>query len=285
VVCHDTKKARKILQKYDAKNASHVDVPHLREKFATAATEQWEPKADTKRWKPKENLGRIHERVEEIRAASKPGSSLIVLDDEFTIAGSKLMEFAAIEFLTGELLVNTLVRYNKPIRHVSLSRYLRVISRMHEKKVYSPTRDKSLSRLDVDEIWAEIKKKGITADIIVLVWHSSCRDLDLLRNLLVKAGKGYEKDLPANDNCIPLIQFFHGKLPMINQKPFPLRLEILFEVLFPRSNLKGRNHEALVDCQQTRLVLQCFQWLCLPVEQRGTAWKPDNYGKRKSMLL
>ncbi|KAF5681886.1 zinc finger protein [Fusarium circinatum] len=65
---------------------------------------------------------------------------------------------------------------------------------------------------------------------------------------------GYRGILPKHKQCIPLCQTFRQNLPRIKLgKQFPLRLEIIFSVFHPGHKLIGTNHQALPDCQQTRL--------------------------------
>ncbi|KLO98372.1 uncharacterized protein LW94_7842 [Fusarium fujikuroi] len=96
-----------------------------------------------------------------------------------------------------------------------------------------------------------------------------------IKNFL--ATGGYSDILPSNDNCIPLLQVLrHQQLPAPSGfRIFPLKLEIIFSVFYPRHKLCGRNHRTLVDCQQTKLVLDKFDSLCNPVESRGSEWQPE----------
>ena len=50
-----------------------------------------------------------------------------------------------------------------------------------------------------------------------------------------------------------------ANVPPPNGKPFPATLSTIFPILFPRHELVGRNHRALVDYQQTRLVTTAFE--------------------------
>ncbi|KID88368.1 hypothetical protein MGU_04778 [Metarhizium guizhouense ARSEF 977] len=104
-------------------------------------------------------------------------------------------------------------------------------------------------------------------------------DLVILRNFL--ATGGYQDILPSDENCVPLIPLYQQQ--RIQQPPgytrFPLKLEVLFPVLCPRHNLCGRNHLALIDCRQTKLVLDAFDYLCQPLESREPGWQPGKLAK------
>lgn len=45
--------------------------------------------------------------------------------------------------------------------------------------------------------------------------------------------------------------------------------------MYPRHGLVGLNHQALVDCQQTRLVCMAYEELCRPIAERGREWQPN----------
>ncbi|KAI0906095.1 hypothetical protein F4823DRAFT_608604 [Ustulina deusta] len=63
-------------------------------------------------------------------------------------------------------------------------------------------------------------------------------------------------------------------------------LEVLFSIMYPRHHLIGLNHQALVHCQQTRLVYVGFNELCKPVEERGEERQPETIARssQKSVL-
>jgi hypothetical protein len=58
-------------------------------------------------------------------------------------------------------------------------------------------------------------------------------------------------------------------VPPHNGKPFPATLSTIFPILFPRRELVGRNHRALVDCQQTRFVMMAFEEFAKPIGSPG----------------
>ena len=97
----------------------------------------------------------------------------------------------------------------------------------------------------------------------------------MLRKLLVS--EGYDDILLPDRNCVPIINILRPNIfkDMPKEQRFPLALEFLFPLLYPRHHLIGLNHQALVDCQQTRLVCKAFDELCRPVDERGEMWQPD----------
>ncbi|KAG4291190.1 hypothetical protein FPRO06_03076 [Fusarium proliferatum] len=191
------------------------------------------------------------------------------------------MEFAMIECVSGKTLINTLVEHPNGIKHVSTKReasvWEKTLSRIQEKGVYS--RSRNLDRLNVHEIARKIKASGVTPKSLILVWHTSPFDLRLLRNFLSQGG--YDDILPGDENCFTLVQQFRLNLPKIGkeQKMFPLRLEILFPTMFPRSKLVGRNHQALIDVFQTRLVFMGLIDLRRTLKERGMVWEPEKIEK------
>jgi hypothetical protein len=141
--------------------------------------------------------------------------------------------------------------------------------------VYSRSRIPGISYMNVHEVVLKLQQVGITPDTVILVYHVSAMDLSLLREFLESAG--YTDILPPSGNCIPLIP-----LPRMNLsegppgwKSFPLGLEELFPVMYRRHQLIGLNHQALIDCQQTRLVCMAFDELCKPIGERSMEWQPD----------
>jgi hypothetical protein len=96
---------------------------------------------------------------------------------------------------------------------------------------------------------------------MILSWSKNTRDLVLLRNFL-EAGSYYDI-LPPDANCVPIVPQFRRNLPdnvpLSSNSPFPL--------LFPGHELVGRNHRALADVLQLRLMVKTFEKLCQPVKQ------------------
>lgn len=52
----------------------------------------------------------------------------------------------------------------------------------------------------------------------------------------------------------PLLYYDRNLHVLPNGKRLPLKLDVIFPLLFPRHALIGKNHRALVDAQQLRLV-------------------------------
>lgn len=71
---------------------------------------------------------------------------------------------------------------------------------------------------------------------------------------------------------VPLYQKILPK--MLGQSRFPTKLEILFPLLFSGHNLAGKNHRAIVDALQLRLMVKLFEELCKPLSQRDPSLLP-----------
>jgi hypothetical protein len=121
--------------------------------------------------------------------------------------------------------------------------------------------------LDVCAIAEALEDSGVTTDSVILVWHSTYYDLTLLSNFLEPAGAN--SLLPSRANCARLVLHVRANVPPHNGKPFPATLPTIFPILFPRHELVSRNHRALVDCQQTRLVMIAFEKFAKPIDSPG----------------
>ncbi|KAI3330212.1 hypothetical protein F4824DRAFT_492409 [Ustulina deusta] len=180
-----------------------------------------------------------------------------------------------IERVSGKILINTIIDHQDIITHNTKALpFWSYIARSKAKAVYSSTR-KDISHMDVHEVALKIQQVGITQDTIILVYHTSTFDLTLLRQFLESAG--YFGVLPPDKNCIPMVNILRPHLSkrLPSGKLFPLRLDVLFTLMYPRHGLVGLNHQALVDCQQTRLVCMAYEELCRPIAERGREWQPD----------
>lgn len=227
----------------------------------------------------------IHRSLADIQADKTPGTALIVLDVEFSPASGQVWEVSMIEQVSGKVLLNTTIKYENGIDHghqiASSSQYYEHMSHLKAKAVYSSRRESAIDQMDVHQVAIKLKEIGINQNSAFLTWHQAPTDLRLLRRFLESAG--YTDVLPLDKNCVPLIPIFRPNFQ--EAKSFPLALEVLFPVMFPRHDLIGLNHQALVDCQQTRLVLQAAIELTKPAKERGKGWDPERITKNSQMSI
>jgi hypothetical protein len=181
-----------------------------------------------------------------------------------------------IEQVSGNVLINTTINH-RAINHIAPTGldipFLSFMSIRKEKGVYSSRRE--ISHMNVDEVASKIQEVGITQDTVILVYGSHSLDLVILREFLESGG--YLNLLPPDKNCIPMVNILRPNLNdrLPGGKMFPLKLEMLFPIMFPRHSLVGLNHQALPDCRQTRLVCMAYEELCRPIAERGQEWQPD----------
>ncbi|MCJ1476666.1 hypothetical protein MMC13_005334 [Lambiella insularis] len=196
-------------------------------------------------------------RAAEIRAGHRQGTDLIILDIEFNRTG-QVKEVALIEYVSGRVFLDTLVKPQAPPKLSQLKLAWRRGLMDHS---WSRKLDSSGTNTDRDlDVWAIAKvleDSGVTKDSVILVWHSTYYDLTLLNNFLESAGAN--STLPSRANCVRLVPHVRANVPHHNGKPFSVTLSIVFPILFPHHELVGRNHRALVDCQQTRLIMTAFE--------------------------
>ncbi|KAH8889396.1 hypothetical protein GQ53DRAFT_652574, partial [Thozetella sp. PMI_491] len=227
------------------------------------------------RWTYPPEYNIVRSRTEEILQGRRPGSDLVVLDDEFSPASKQLWEFALIEYVSGNELINTTVKHRDKIDHHTPGDdpFLRLMSQAKSSSVYASSRRSSIGHMNVREIASSLQRLGISQDTIFIAYHSSATDLQVLRRLLVS--EGYDNILPPDRNCIPLINILRPNIfkEIPKEQRFSLSLEFLFPLMYPRHHLIGLNHQELVDYQQARLVCKAFDELCKPVEERGEVWQ------------
>jgi hypothetical protein len=118
------------------------------------------------------------------------------------------------------------------------------------------------------EIAEIIIKAGVTPKSIIIVWHKSTVDLDLLRELLESAGR--LDILPPEASCIPMMKHFRAGLPRNPKtgKTFTAKLDVLFPILFAGHKLVGKSHRALPDTQMLRLLVLLLVQLQKPPQDR-----------------
>jgi hypothetical protein len=190
-------------------------------------------------------------RAAEIRASHRQGTDLVILDVEFSRSG-QVKEVALIEYVSGRVLLDTLVKLQAPpeLSQLKLAWRRGLIDQLWPRKLDSSGTNTD-QYLDVCAIAEALEDAGVTKDSVILVWHSTYYDLTLLDNFLESAGAN--SPLLSRANCVRLVPHVRVNVPPHNGKPFPATLSTIFPILFPRHELVGRNHRALVDCQQTRL--------------------------------
>lgn len=255
------------------KSILNHSITQLQEIFKSAIRKEW-------RIQPQYDV--VRRRTKEILQGKRPGTDLIILDDEFSPASQQLWEFAKIELVSGKVLVNTTIDHHRALDHNALTSssanslpFWNQISQFKAKEVYSSARNTGPSHMNVDEVAFRLRQVGISPSTVIIVYHATKFDLKLLTRFLESAG--YFGYLPPEENCIPMVNVLRPHLSdrMSSGRRFPLKLEVLFPLMFPGHSLVGMNHQALADCQQTRLVCMAYEELCKPVAERGEEWRPD----------
>ena len=228
-------------------------------------------KALSRRWSCGPFKDVLHRR-ERLSKGESSGVQVACLDLEFSPTTGKVFEIGICEYFTGKVLMDTAVEHgDRPASralHQSLAvgrpthhPFMEMMSRRIASKIYSSASKKFRGRLNVYEIASQLREAGITPQTIFLTWHQSTTDFIRLRDLLEQ--EGYTDILQSNERCFPMIPSFKKNLHRLpGNKPFPVALEVLFPLLFPKHELVGRNHRALVDALQLRLVATVFEEQC-----------------------
>lgn len=130
------------------------------------------------------------------------------------------------------------------------------------KRRAAKVRNHAHGHMNVHHLVQRIRNAGVTPDMTVVVWATNYRDLSSFRDWF--KAQGYSNILPPDSNCVTMVQTFRLNIGRLSDgRSFPLRLKILFSLFYgSRHELSGRNHHALVDAQQTRLMLMRFMTLC-----------------------
>jgi hypothetical protein len=212
--------------------------------------------ATSKQWTSSQDIQLAMSRAAEIRAGHRQGTNLVILDIEFNRSG-QVNEVALIEYVSGRILLDTLVKHQAAPELSQLKLAWRSGLVEHLWSRYLDSSGTNTDRyLDVFAIAEALEDSGVTKESAILVWHSTYYDLTLLTNFLESARAN--SLLPSRANCVRLVPHVRANVSPHNGKPFPATLSTIFPILFPRHELVGRNHRALVDCQQTRLVMTAF---------------------------
>jgi hypothetical protein len=140
--------------------------------------------------------------------------------------------------------------------------------------------------MDVHQLVKHLQKAGVTPETVMIVWATNNWDLSTLREWF--EAEGYSDVLPPDSKCVRMVQPFRVNLgKLLDGTSFPLRLQILFPLFHgTRHELAGRNHHALVDAQQTRLMFRSFIALCkdLSAPDMPLQYRDDGGVLQKSLL-
>lgn len=116
------------------KSILNHSITQLQEMFKSAIRKEW-------RIQPQYDV--VRRRTKEILQGKRPGTDLIILDDEFSPASQQLWEFAMIEPVPGKVLVNTIIDHHRALDHnastsssASSLPFWNQISQFKEKEVY-----------------------------------------------------------------------------------------------------------------------------------------------------
>jgi hypothetical protein len=219
-----------------------------------------------------------------------PQGMLVCIDTEFSAASEKVFEIGVCEFESGKPLVDTRVKHHcsedelhqfpNPLK---ANPYQRLISIRTSQRIYGTGPQNRMDVLDVHAIATKFREGGITPDSIILTWHRTAKDLELLRKLFDESGcKDYKNILPPKHHCMFMIPEFRRNMRII---PGILSLEIIFNLLFANHNLANKNHRALPDALQLRLMVKLFIELCKPLKERQLTMLPKSIDQYFPVLL
>ncbi|KAF5625155.1 zinc finger protein [Fusarium tjaetaba] len=267
VKCHAEMRMRQLTKRFDSPHRLDYDLAKLGDEFATAASERWSYPSQYAQYE-----ATVRKPVRDIRLNGQHTGprKFVIIDTEFNPTTRELCETAIIDRVTGEVLINTVIRHTDatktaPLPSGTVGQKMEYITNQHRKKFYPSSGE--LAQMDVDQVAETLQRSGITPETIFICWHNNKFDLTILREFLRKGG--YTDILPGDDKCFPLIPIFKKNAP----KSLSLRLEVLFQVLYPAHSLIGHNHRALPDCQQARLVCDCLDEMFEKPENRSERWK------------
>jgi len=190
-----------------------------------------------------------------------PEAMLVTVDIEFSSMSKKIFEIGITIVNSGKVLVNSCIQYDCSNEELispkgstlTLTQKQKFLGFATLKSVYGNDRSKCTRLHNVHQIAAKLREAGITAETTILSWHQSYTDLVLLQEFLQSGG--YDDILPPNERCVRIIPQYRHHLPRSSTgKLFSARLDVLFPILFAGHELVGRNHHALQDAQQLRLM-------------------------------
>jgi hypothetical protein len=254
------------------------DISILQDLLQKAASRQWilSPKV--------QEAMRIYEKI---LAREMPPGMLRFLDLEYSPVTGRVHEVGMCDAM-GNVTMDCFTQLSDAeLKRTSSSNvnYLgNMISTLHVKAITG--HQHSQATKTAHQIATQLSEEGVTPETIVVVWATNWSDVRFLREWL--EAEGYSDIFPPNSRCVTMVHAFWdnlGKLP--NGKKFPTSLPVLFPLLYGTSHeLYGRNHHALADTLQLRLMFQALQQLCRPLSDRERRWQvPDDAGIRQKKLV
>ena len=224
---------------------------------------------------------------DQVKSGEKPEQQVICLDLEYASHTGEVFEIGVVDYFSGEVICDVKVKQSRhgtdlgqtmpgiwtgspsPNQPIDFKSY---------NKVFCLNAGTS-PILDVHQI-ADLLRSDITPETIVLVWAVGRQDLRLPRSLMARVGY---RDLPPDENCIPMITLVRRELRdrKLSKKwlphksaeetmgRFPLSLPVIFPLIFVGHELVGRNHRAVVDAMQLRLMVQYLENNCGSPEDRN----------------
>ena len=176
-------------------------------------------------WPLQQSFLKVINRLQRIRDGKEAEASLLLLDLEFIASSRRVLEIALGEFNSGKVLLDVRVDnectkeelLTKPDGRPIPDPSDRIRGLKSLTSVYGSVDPRKCSgKRTASEIAEMIINAGVTRESVILVWHTSTFDLDLLRELLESAG--YDNILPPTENCIPMIKPFSTRLARKGQE-------------------------------------------------------------------
>ncbi|KAL7795041.1 hypothetical protein V8C37DRAFT_375358 [Trichoderma ceciliae] len=107
----------------------------------------------------------VRDRIENILQRKRPGSDLFVLDDEFSPASRQWREFAIMEYLSGNTLINTTVKHPNDVDHDQGDNFLMgYLSQAKARSVFASSRRSHISHMNMHEIASALRRAGTGPD-------------------------------------------------------------------------------------------------------------------------
>lgn len=210
-----------------------------------------------------------------IREKTIPQGRLVCLDLEYSTRTQKIFEVGVCEYVSGKPIVDLRIRHDcafdelvnchsqEGIEQHPINRVSAFLAKRSAFRVYSQTATLSSKTMDdvirspnlatAQDVAVLLQQAGVTPETIFIAWGFSCNDLRVLRNFLEHGG--YKDILPTDERCFLQLGDYRKRLPKLpSGRQFPLNLDVVFPLIFPGHALEGKNHGALPDALQLRLM-------------------------------